>query len=533
MRLNIIKIFSLLLAFILLGACNDEFLELDNPEAYDENTYFKTQDQINSAVIGTYATLLHRGMHARDWYFIFDLMGSDAMKNTFLLGDDAEFYNFSFQNTNPRLQELWDTNYRMRTRAVIVIDKVDEWQPENIEEARLQPIYKGEGYFMKSFAYFNLVRMFGAIPYADTWNDVKDTDNLARPRTEESVVYDSIIADLQRAVERLPESWDDANKGRATKYSAHALLGKVYLTIGEYAMARNQFMEIVNSGRFNLWDGTEGYENQFTNANWDSPETIFDVRHNWYGWSAGNAYHMFGGNETWGGRAANSGRAMEYGFNDWWNVFVSSAAVESFDYTVEGASYMDPRSSLVFYGNPSEGGDGNWAGGTYDYRAKGNSWKKYNRYETIVKEGNPTSDINTQLIRYADVLLMIAETYIFQDQYAEALPYINEVRRRVGALEYTTVPASFDEAFEILRRERRLELVGEQHRWFDLKRWHLADKSSAAGFDMVAVINADRALDTKNNPGDMAEKYIYLPIPINELQNNPQLDNNLNYPNWN
>lgn len=532
MKINKIKLFSLLLVFSLLAACNDEFLDLDNPEAYDENTYFKTQEQINSAVIATYATLLHRGMHARDWYFIFDLMGSDAMKNTFMLGDDAEFYNFSFNNTNPRLQDLWDANYRMRTRAVIVIDKVDEWQPETVEERRLQPIYKGEGYFMKSFAYFNLVRMFGAIPYADTWDEVKDPDNLARSRTEASIVYDSIVADLQRAIERLPESWDNENKGRATKYSAHALLGKVYLTIGDYDNAREQLMEIVTSGKFSMWEGTPGYSKQFTNANWESPETIFDVRHNWYGWGEGNAYHMFGGNETWGGRAANTGRAMEYGFNDWWNVFVATGTVDAFSYNIEGSPYTDPRSSLVFYGDPKIGGDGDFKGGTYDYRAKGNSWKKYNRYETREKEGAPTSDINTQLIRYADVLLMIAETYIFQDKYAEAMPYINQVRRRVGAIEYENVPASFDEAFEILKKERRLELVGEQHRWFDLKRWHLADKK-ATGFSMIDEINADRAKDTKNNPNPMPEKYIYLPIPINEIQNNPNLENNLNFPSWN
>ena len=527
-----IKILSLTLTLLILVGCNEDILDIQNPEAYDEQTYFKTQEQVNKAVIATYATLLHRGMHARDWYFIFDLMGSDAMKNTFLLGDDAEFYNFSFNNTNPRVQELWETNYRMRTRAAIVIDKVNDWEPENAEEEKLKPRYKGEGHFLRAFAYFNLVRIFGAVPYAETWEDIKDTDNLARERTSEDEIYGHIENDLKEAISLLPDSWNDDDFGRATKWAAIALLGKVYLTQGKFQEALTELKKIEDSGEFNMWDGTEGYTKQFTADNWTSPETIFDVRHNWYGWSNGNAYYMFGGAESWGGKMGHTGRAMEYGFNDWWNVFVATGAVNAFTYQMNGSPYTDPRASLTFYGNPAVGGDGNWKGGTYDYRAKGNSWKKYNRYETREKEGQPVSDINTQLIRYADVLLMIAEAYIYQDKFAEAMPYINQVRRRVGAIEYEDVPGGFDEAFEMLKRERRLEFTGEQLRWFDLKRWHLADKK-ASGFSMIAEINADREMDTKNNPEPMPEKYIYLPIPIQEIENNPNLSNSLNFPDWN
>ena len=223
---------------------------------------------------------------------------------------------------------------------------------------------------------------------------------------------------------------------------------------------------------------------------------------------------------------------MEYGFNDWWNTLTATGAVSRFTYSLNGNNYVDPRASLTFYSDPALGGDADWAGGAYDFRAKRTSWKKYNRYETLVNESIPDSDINTQLIRYADVLLMIAECHIFMDNYAAALPYINQVRERVGATPYAAAPNSFDQAFDILKRERRLEFTGEQIRWFDLKRWELAAKK-ASGYSMIKEINDDRALDMVNKPGPMQEKYIWFPIPNVEVQNNPELNNSLYFPDWN
>jgi hypothetical protein len=96
---------------------------------------------------------------------------------------------------------------------------------------------------------------------------------------------------------------------------------------------------------------------------------------------------MFGGQEFWGAGGTHNGRAMEYGWNDWQNVFVSEAAVNAFTYLDEsGISYTDPRASMTYYSPPSRGGDmdycNNCAGPlSYPYEISGLRWKKYNNYE--------------------------------------------------------------------------------------------------------------------------------------------------------
>src|SRR5690606_13156267 len=82
---------------------------------------------------------------------------------------------------------------------------------------------------------------------------------------------------------------------------------------------------------------------------------------------------------------------------------------------------------------------------------------------------------NRRLMRYADVLLMRAECKLFTDDITGCIHFINRVRSRVGAFEYTDTYTS-DQAFELLLRERQLELMGEQHRFNDLKRWGILEE---------------------------------------------------------
>ena len=534
------KIFVLLAGILIFSACKESILDIKNPAAYNEETYFKTTNELNKGIMATYAVLLQRGMNARDWYYAFDLMASDAMKNTFLPGDEAAMYGMTFDNTGVYPGWLWSSNFRMRTRACIMVEKSMAFTPANQTESDNKNWVIGEGYFLKSLAYYNLVRIFGSVPYADTWSQIKDPANLKLPRSPEDTIYNHIEKDLTKAIALLPESWSSEWLGRATKYAAMGLLGKVLVTEGKYEEALVQLKAVETSGKYKLWQQTGGNKNtgyfqNFTQPdNSNSPESLFDVHHKFYGWGEGNAYFMFGGAETWGGKATNSGRAMEYGFNDWWNTFVSTGAAQSFSYSINGnANYIDPRGALTFYGDPNQGGDGDWFMGAYDFHKNKTSWKKYNHYEFREKEGQPDSEIATQLMRYSDILLLIAECNIFKatPDFAMATQYINQVRSRVGATSYAAAPADLASAFNILKLERRLELCGEQQRWFDLKRWQLLGK--VPGFKMIDEINKDRALDAFNLPSPMPEKYIWLPIPKQELDNNPQMKNDLHFPDWN
>jgi hypothetical protein len=317
----------------------------------------------------------------------------------------------------------------------------------------------------------------------------------------------------------LPVSYGGAELGRATKGAAVALLGKSLFYQKKWAAAQTEFKKLMQAPfQYNL---ESDYDNLFSVNNQSNAETIFQVMHGvWTDWGIGNQYYMFGGQEGWGGKATHSGRAQEYGFNDWRNVYVSDAVVKMFTYPhpVTTTPYVDPRAKYTFYGNAASG-DIDYCntcpGGAkaYPFTAAngGYRWRKYEYYESVENYGGPQSSINSQVIRYADVLLMLAETYIQQGSTgAEPLALINQVRARVNAVPYLTLGDQAN-AMKILMRERTLELAGEQVRYFDLLRWGIAKQA----------INAEKQLQIGTQP--FQDKNVLLPIPIREKDANPEV----------
>lgn len=159
------------------------------------------------------------------------------------------------------------------------------------------------------------------------------------------------------------------------------------------------------------------------------------------------------------------------------------------------------------------GGDPDYVAGPYDLDVI--SWRKYQRYENIESEGLPQSPINSHIIGYADVMLLLAEAYIESGQVGDALPLINRVRARSGAYEYTNLGAQ-DAARTILRHERQIELAGEQSRFFDLVRWGI----------LVPTINSEKS----DQP--VKDYHVLLPIPQAEKDANPVLNAQVNN-DWN
>ncbi|GLU53719.1 hypothetical protein Dfri01_31800 [Dyadobacter frigoris] len=141
-------------------------------------------------------------------------------------------------------------------------------------------------------------------------------------------------------------------------------------------------------------------------------------------------------------------------------------------------------------------------------------WRKYEYYNEVATYGGPASSINGQVIRYADVLLMLAESYIKQGKTgAEPLALINQVRKRVNAFQYTSLGASQNDAMTVLMRERQLEFTGEQTRYFDLIRWGIAKQT----------INATRAAEPGDGKSPFQDKNVLLPIPDVEKNYNPNV----------
>lgn len=498
--------------------CNPDILDIKNENSYSDGTYFKEQPQFNEAVIATYATLLQNGMYAREWYFTFDLLGNDAERSQALLGDLAQLSEFTYSPGHPQIDNTWQSLYRMVFRANVVLDKIATWEPTTDKDKGLKKQYIAEAKFLRGFAYFNLVNLWGKVPLKLSLAEAND---FYAPRTEVAAIWAAVEKDFTDAAPDLPVKYDAAQLGRATKGAALAMLGKSYLYQKKYAPAEQALTELTKSPY--AYSLNPSYFAQFTPANDGSAETIFDVPHRWFGWgtNGANQYYIFGGQEGWGGQTTHTGRAQEYGFNDWNNVYVSDALVKSLTYKDEkGAAYIDPRAKWIVYGDAASGADTDYcnqcASGAipYPFAREGYRWKKYEPYEEIEKINGPASDINSQVIRYADVLLMLAEAKIYQNKLAEALPLLNQVRKRSGAFEYTA-PGSQDGALQTLRRERQIEFAGEQLRYFDLVRWGILQST------LNPEKNAIRDVYPTLRLNPVEPKHSLLPIPQSEKDTNP------------
>ena len=490
---------------IILSGCSENALNLSNPAQYDENNFFKTQKECQEVVAACYSVFTMRPFYGRDWYFMFDLLTGQADKTAALEVELVQFNEYTYRPENQYVDWAWRGFYRMQLRALVAIEKLTAWETKGDAEAAYKDEMLGEAYFFYGWAYYFLTELWGDVPLHESWESIKNDPMKAR--TPYADIQPKIEAALTTALSKLPESWDDNNLGRITKDAARAMLGKLYLTEGQNDKAIQMFESI----KTNAYD--PDYYKLFTRGNQTSPEIILQVLHKFWGWGDGNAYYMFGGKETWGGKATNCGRAMEYGFNDWGNTYIPDAAAAKFSYSVDGKAYIDPRNQFIMYGDGVVG-DSTFAGGKFNYapynggKSTGYQWKKYEWYEESEHVSEEDADFSSVLIRVADIKLLLAEAYLYKGDYAKVKSLINEVRTRpaVKAEPYNDVNAS--NAFDILKRERYLELFGEQQYWFDLLRW-----------DRLGKINM---VDELKSVGKAIQaKHKKFPIPTEEKDNNP------------
>jgi starch-binding outer membrane protein, SusD/RagB family len=515
-------LYGVLTVLVTSISCNKSELDIKNEGAYPFETYLASDAALNQATTATYSTLLHQGLWAREYYFMFDLMGGDMKPNQPLLGDLLALGQFNFGSDQAQIAQFWASLYRMILRANIVIDRTTAWTAVTSNEIINKKQYIAEAKFLKAYANFNLVNCFGAIPLKKDYASSIASNYPSRNSVEE--VWKAIEDDLKDAQIDLPVSYDAANLGRVTKGAATALLGKAYLYQKKWQPAQAEFTKLTLPPYSYTLESN--YLNVFNENNQSSTENIFQVMHKkWTSWGEGNQYYVFGGQEAWGGKHTHSGIAQEYGFNDWNNVKLSNAAVNAFTYPNPSGTgtYTDPRAKFTFYGDVASGGQTEYCqscpGGVVAYKfvdpvkpeKGGFSPLKYQLYDKIGTYGGPQSGINSQVIRYADVLLMLAETYIQQGNVgSNPLALINQVRARSGAVSYTSLGTP-TEAVTILMRERQIELCGEQSRYFDLVRWGIFKQTMNAQFQ------------TEFGKQPIEDKHLLFPIPAREKDVNPNI----------
>ena len=546
----------------------------------NQSLFYKTEEHAKQGLMGIYGML--RLNEAFGYQFCFDH-----------LGDIAYGYNYymmflgTYTERDGTIQSTWQTFYDGIQRSNSFISAVSEMGVLTDEQKNQ---YIAEAKFLRGLFYFTLMDLYGGVPYYDeTTNVNKDYLNMKKPRSSEEEIRSYILNDLNEAIKYLPVQHAAAEYGRVTKGAAYALRGKVYLYNQEWQNAIADFEEIVNNKSNDYGYALDpDYAHVFKLYNGDrSPEMVFAIQNKS---GVGTEYGMqlqalmgsrsaFGG--CWNNTVPSNQLVDMYEFKDgrpfnWDEIFSgysnmtpderkelfsveldpsgAVAGLRNADTTkiLDAYENRDPRlmaTVIVPYSiykgcigktKPRDmlfALDHNLTGNENAGTIRNNKgWVSY-LYRKFVVEydlGGAISDrIHTPfefpLIRYADVLLMLAEAYNENNQLDKAIVEFNKVRARVNMPGLNSGPewmavGSKEQMQERIRKERAMEFAGEGLRFSDLRRWGWEVASKALkGVDAVNIYG--ELLYTH----EFTERDMLWPIPGVERERNKELTQN---PGW-
>ncbi|SHI61425.1 RagB/SusD family nutrient uptake outer membrane protein [Flavobacterium terrae] len=478
MKKNIISFFLILLVITATVSCSDEFINEEAPFSIDSENYFNSDKDYYNALVAAY-DMLHSS-------YVNVLLGEIASDNTLSGGESAtdvigfqQVDEMSHTSVNSNVKNIWDWMFAGVQRCNYILefkDKIDfTGKNQIIAETR----------FLRAYYQFELVKWFGGIPLK---GDVrfKLGDEKTIPRSSVADVYASIEADLMYAINNL--NVNAPQVGRATKGAAQALLGKIYLYQNKYQQAANVLDNVINDGNYSL---VSDYATIFENDNENNAESVFEIQYTdtqgagfeCLQCSEGNVAVGFNGIRNFNGPLFDSG----YSFN-----IPTSEAYNSYE-------PGDRRRDVAILDIVAFAAANNATYGQ-GYKHTGYFNRKYlpRKGDSNIGDQNLTNPNNYRSIRYADVLLMAAEAYNRGNiDDGRARLYLNQVRRRAFGDTNHDINATGAALTDIIWAERRAELMGEGHRFFDLVR-----TGKAAG----------------TIPGFMANKNEVFPIPIEEIQ---------------
>lgn len=500
---NTNKIYVVLLGLVMVfSACDEEFLNKTDPTVLVAENFYQTETQLIQAVNGVYGQL--RGLFQNQWQyteFITDNTTLHFNPGNRGQGPALEALEFwQYNAATPNITNLYNSTYGIMVNVNTSLSKL----PDANASDEIKRRSEGELKFIRAYLYFTMVQYFGDI--------ILITEPVASPaeaftynRQSVEDAYNLIIADLDFAISALPPSHSSNQVGRVTKGAALSLLGKVRLTRKEYPQAIEALNQVLPLG----YDLLQNYADIFDPQNKNHQESVWDIQYqgdNQFGVHS-NFIYTFAPRESFGAVIDFPGQEGG-GWNTPSNDII--AAYEEGDLRKE-VSLKEGYTNL----------DGEYVGVPFI--------NKFNHPHSI---RGVTND-NWPVIRYADVLLMLAEALNeVNGPSGEAYGYLNQVRERA---DLEPLEGLSQDAFrEAVLHERRIELAFENHRWFDLKR----TKSTP---ELVNFLN-EYGLQERANPTTSREGIpfsgndfifeaheVLFPIPQDQMRINPSLEQNDGY----
>jgi starch-binding outer membrane protein, SusD/RagB family len=488
--------------------CSEEFLDKTPQAQITLDNFYQTTDQVYASTASLYGTPWFN-YHDFAPHLIESLAGNTVHPND---GNILAFLLFNVPANQRHVNLMWGSFFRVIGFANSIIKnmpiKVSGAVPkQDVDQAM------AEARFMRAAAYFYLVRLWGAVPIVEDPEALVSGDSNI-PRNTIETVYEFIIRDLKYA-----EQFGRPNKdaaGRVSKWSAKAMLAKVYLQRKDYANAKIKAEEVISSGQYKL--NTDFMDN-FRTLKDNGPESVFALQ--WHGtdfWTAQNTLQAylapFGEGITevgdgWGSFLPSLDLLSRFEPGDKrkrWTVMTPGEVYPELISTANKTGYTYPTTRSVSTTNAS------WRKGIVGSPPKNGGTDGYVDFMRTA--------LNTNVIRYADVLLMQAEATIgtgTSTSDAKALANYNAVRKRAG------LPEKLSITYDDVIQERRIEFAGEFDFWYDLLRMNRAkatdyivkQERGTVGGGLNGTINPRKAV--------AADLDWELPIPAGELDRAPRL----------
>ena len=612
---NIKHIITAALLTLCLTGCS--FLDIQPETTLTGKKFYKSANDIRSALYTTYSSLRDNGCYSASIYLFGDVRSDIAFPNQTNYYANTfrhEIERFTISANNSGNQNFWSHHYRGIIRANTVILKGSELFPDN-EDVRK---YIAEAHVLRALFYFNLVRAYGGVPII---LDIPEEYKAARKHIRASVEdgYIQIINGLNTAIEsgmlyRSSTGDESVPTGRVDLYAAKSLLGKVFLSMpnditeaaypnvpawknisehesiielypegcaSQYEAARYWLQDVVTNGGYSL---NPSFRNLFDPAYKHSSESIWEVEY-MTGQAEGlgspfytmfcpasyaprknankNGYIPAAISNQGNGACSPTGYFMDMA-KKWDSMFPDYLyEVRTFDGEIcrdlrisdgsikldeDGTTYLpvnenkDYPQTAVYPYDPYTGTS--FRTSVLGYNAD-NQWM-CGKYISSSEFKTNDSDDNWYILRYADVLLMLAEAearinngILTQDILDNT---INLVRQRAGIVPYLAagdpekewVIDTPDKIYQAIADERALELAFEGHRWFDLVRTgkavgvmnrHFTDYYNAYTSNSAPNVNN---YYMRNEKHEMDQYCTLFPIPSQEIRSNPKLEQNFN-----
>lgn len=518
MKTRYLYILIMLMVGLFTVSCEDR-LDIDkHGNMGSQDDFYKTDDETMQALASLYNSW---GSAYYDWYFVKNLLADDAWTGGGNRGDNANMERineYTFDTDNSMIQSLYSSLYAIIYKANLILEKVDA-------DSSTKNRAIAEAYFFRAWSNFELVTLFGPVPLVD---HLLAPDEYRKDNSTTDELWAAIESDLTEAINSgyLPSktSADDSETTiRITKEVAEAMLGKAYLFQKKYSQAATELNKVVDSGKYALYKGE--YDMLLHAAANGCCESMLEVQKRNDAEQAWTQYTMTYIMQGWrtslhniSGEAASVLANGTYGFlnptKSLYDAFVDMEGTDGYRLksTIRTAEQLKDFGFELQTGKSLIGHEGYYM------------WKNRALFEDCIYDASyfqVLQYINLRVMRYAEVLLLAAEANLESGNTQKALECINQVRTRAQLPSLTSL------TLDDVKKEKRLELCIESVRFQDLVRWGDAETVlKDQGHKIPTYSSTGVTYPVENNTYGFKAKHKLLPIPLKEMELNPNMKQN-------